>query len=102
MPGAVRLATADEQQDPFAIPQVLDGARSVYLPSLEINLKGARPIPGQYFIVGGTDPAAFDAAAAGVPPIPSHHSPLFKIMPEPAIKMGIEAMTVAVFRLLEP
>ncbi len=60
------------------------------------------PIPGQYFLVGGTDPAAFEAAASGGPPVPSHHSPLFKIVPEPSITMGIEAMTVAIFHLLEP
>jgi hippurate hydrolase len=60
------------------------------------------PIPGQYFIVGGTDPAVFEAAAAGGPPVPSHHSPLFKIVPEPSIRMGIEATTVAIFHLLAP
>jgi hippurate hydrolase len=60
------------------------------------------PIPGLYFMVGGTDQAAFDAAASGGPPIPSHHSPIFKITPEPAIKTGVEAMTVAVFELLKP
>jgi hippurate hydrolase len=60
------------------------------------------PIPGQYFIVGGTDPAALEAAQAGGPPIASHHSPFFKIVPEPSIKMGVEAMTVAIFHLLAP
>ena len=60
------------------------------------------PIPGLYFMVGGTPQEAFDAAAAGGPPVPSHHSPFFKVTPEPAIKMGVEAMTVAVFELLEP
>jgi hippurate hydrolase len=60
------------------------------------------PVPGLYFQVGGTDQATWDAAQAGGPPIPSHHSPFFKIVPEPAIKMGVEAMTVAVFELLKP
>ena len=40
-------------------------------------------VKGYYFAVGGTPQAAFDAAKAGGPPIPSHHSPLFKIAPEP-------------------
>lgn len=57
-------------------------------------------IPGVYFAVGGTPQAAFDAAAAGGPPIPSHHSPLFKIEPEPSVKAGVEAMTVAALELL--
>jgi len=60
------------------------------------------PIPGLYFMVGGTEQAAYDAAMSGGTPIPSHHSPIFKITPEPAIKMGVEAMTVAVFELLRP
>ena len=47
------------------------------------------PIPGLYFVVGGTDQAAFDAAQAGGPPIPGHHSPFFKIEPEPSIKLAI-------------
>ncbi len=59
-------------------------------------------IPGYYFAVGGTPKAAFDAARAGGPPVPSHHSPLFKISPEPSVRLGVEAMTVAVLDLLGP
>jgi hippurate hydrolase len=59
-------------------------------------------VPGFYFAVGGTPQAAFDAARAGGPPIPSHHSPLFKIDPEPSVRLGTEAMTVAVLDLLNP
>ncbi len=59
-------------------------------------------IKGYYFGVGGTPPAAFAAAKAGGPPVPSHHSPLFKIDPEPAVRLGAEAMTVAVLDLLKP
>ena len=59
-------------------------------------------IKGYYFAVGGTPPAAFAAAKAGGPPVPSHHSPLFKIDPEPSVRLGTEAMTVAVLDLLKP
>jgi amidohydrolase len=59
-------------------------------------------VPGFYFQVGGTPQAAFDAARAGGPPVPSHHSNLFKIDPEPSIRLGTEAMTVAVLDLLKP
>jgi hippurate hydrolase len=59
-------------------------------------------VPGFYFSVGGTPQAAFDAAKAGGPPVPSHHSPLFKIDPEPSVRLGTEAMTVAVLDLLKP
>jgi amidohydrolase len=59
-------------------------------------------IKGYYFAVGGTPQAAFDAAKAGGPPVPSHHSPLFKIDPEPSVRLGTEAMTLAVLDLLGP
>lgn len=59
-------------------------------------------VPGYYFGVGGTPQAAFDAAKAGGPPVPSHHSPLFKIAPEPAVTLGTEAMVSATLELLKP
>lgn len=59
-------------------------------------------VKGYYFAVGGTPQAAFDAEAAGGPPVPSHHSPLFKIAPEPAIVTGTIAMTAVVLDLLKP
>lgn len=59
-------------------------------------------IKGYYFAVGGTPQAAFDAEKAGGPAVPSHHSPLFKIDPEPSIRLGTEAMTVAVLDLMRP
>jgi hippurate hydrolase len=52
--------------------------------------------------VGGTPQAAFDAQDAGGPPVPSHHSPLFRIDPEPSVTLGTEAMIVAVLELLAP
>jgi amidohydrolase len=59
-------------------------------------------IPGYYFAVGGTPQSAIDAARRGGPPVPSHHSPLFKIDPEPSVRLGAEAMTAAVLDLLKP
>ena len=58
-------------------------------------------VPGYYFAVGGTPQAAFDAEKAGGPPVPGHHSPLFKIAPEPAITLGTEAMVMAALELLK-
>ena len=53
------------------------------------------PIPGVYFEVGGTPQQILDAGTwAG------HHSPLFQIVPEPSIKAGVEAMTLAALELL--
>ena len=57
-------------------------------------------VPGTFFTVGGTSQAALDAAEAGGPPIPSHHSPFFRIEPRPAVTSGVHAMTLAVLELL--
>ena len=45
-------------------------------------------VKGVYFVVGGTDKDDLDTAA-------SHHSPYFKVEPEPSIKIGTEAMVSA-------
>ncbi|QNA84557.1 amidohydrolase [Sphingomonas sp. So64.6b] len=59
-------------------------------------------VKGYYFSVGGTPQAALDAAAHGGPAVASHHSPLFKITPEPAIITGAVAMTAATLDLMKP
>jgi len=53
-----------------------------------------------YFSVGGTPQEDFDRAKAGGPAVPSHHSPLFKVTPEPAVKSGIEATVLALLDLM--
>jgi len=58
-------------------------------------------IPSTYFAVGGTPQADFDREAAGGAPVPSHHSPLFKITPRPAVTLGTEATVVALMDLLK-
>ena len=59
-------------------------------------------VKGYYYAVGGSPQAAIDAAEAGGPPLPPHHSPLFRIDPEPAVRTGAEAMVTAVLELLAP
>ena len=54
-------------------------------------------IPSVYFEVGGTPP---ERLAAG--DWADHHSGLFQIDPEPAIRSGVEAMTLAALNLLNP
>ena len=58
-------------------------------------------IPSTYFVVGGTPQADFDRAKAGGPPVPSHHSPLFKIEPEASVILGVEATVIALRDLLQ-
>jgi hippurate hydrolase len=57
-------------------------------------------IPSVYFSVGGTPKADFDRAEAGGTPVPSHHSPLFKITAEPAVKAGVEATIHALMEMM--
>jgi hippurate hydrolase len=51
-------------------------------------------VKGVYFSVGGTPKSELASAA-------SHHSPLFKITPEPAIRSAVEAMTIATIELMK-
>lgn len=58
-----------------------------YFVEPELNVKGV------YFVVGGTPEAEIETA-------PSHHSPFFKVEPEPSIKVGVEAMVVGAMALM--
>lgn len=58
-------------------------------------------IPSVYFAVGGTPKADFEREKAGGEPVPSHHSPLFKITPEPAVTKGVEATVIALMELMK-
>jgi len=58
-------------------------------------------IPSVYFAVGGTSLADIEAAARSTgPTIASHHSPLFKIEPEPAVITGVHATVLALLDLM--
>lgn len=57
-------------------------------------------IPSVYFAIGGTPESDFEAAKNGGTPVPSHHSPLFKITPEPAVTSGVEATVLALMELM--
>jgi hippurate hydrolase len=58
-------------------------------------------VPGMFFWVGGSDPKAVAAAAQpGGEPLPVNHSPLFAPAPEPSIKTGAEAMSLAVLSVV--
>lgn len=57
-------------------------------------------ITSVYWAIGGTPQEDFDREAAGGEPVPSHHSPLFKILPEPSITAGVESTVVALLALM--
>jgi len=57
-------------------------------------------ITSVYWAIGGTPVEDFELAAAGGPPVASHHSPLFKISPGPAVRAGVESTVVALMALM--
>jgi hippurate hydrolase len=58
-------------------------------------------VPGVYFSVGGTPESVLRSAMRGEVPLPSHHSPFFRIEPEPSVTAGVEATFVAALELLD-
>jgi hippurate hydrolase len=57
-------------------------------------------ISSVYWAIGGTPKEDFEREAAGGQAVPSHHSPLFKIAPEPAVRRGVESTVVALMTLM--
>ncbi|HSG58776.1 MAG TPA: amidohydrolase [Woeseiaceae bacterium] len=57
-------------------------------------------IKSVYWRIGGTPQADLDAEKAGGPMVPSHHSPLFRIAPEPSVRAGVESTVVALLELM--
>ncbi len=53
-----------------------------------------------FFEIGIYDPARVQAAKAGGPPLPFNHSPQYAPVPEPTIRTGAKAMTLAVLNAL--
>ena len=58
-------------------------------------------VPSLYFNIGIYDPARVAASKAGGPPLPINHSPYYAPVPEPTIRTGVEAMTLAVMNVLQ-
>jgi hippurate hydrolase len=59
-------------------------------------------VPSLFWSLGGLDPKVIaDAQAKGVP-VPANHTPQFAPTPEPTIRFGVEAMTLAVLNVMNP
>jgi hippurate hydrolase len=93
-----RITTAWEKSlgDDAVISKLTRGMGAEDFPFFVIDPE----IPSVYWQIGGTPQAAFDAEAAGGPTVPSHHSPLFKISPEPSVRAGVESTVVALMELM--
>jgi len=60
-------------------------------------------VPSMFFFVGVSDPRQFeDSLKPGGKPLPFNHSPFFAPVPEPSIKTGVRAMSLAVLNVLTP
>jgi hippurate hydrolase len=57
-------------------------------------------IPTVYWAIGGTPQEDIDRADAGGPPVASHHSPLFKVTPEPAVTAAVKSTVVALIEVM--
>ena len=56
-----------------------------------------------FFLIGMDDPKEVEASRQpGGKPLPFNHSPFFAPVPEPSIKAGIKAMSLAVLTTLQP
>jgi len=53
-----------------------------------------------YWAVGGTPAEDFEREAAGGEQVAGHHSPLFRIAPEPSVRAGVESTVVALLELM--
>src|SRR4051812_48099010 len=62
---------------------------------------GKEGVPSMFFFLGVIDPRQFaDAGKPGGKPVPFNHSPMFAPVPEPSIKTGVKAMTLAVLNVM--
>ncbi|HEY0436150.1 MAG TPA: amidohydrolase [Phenylobacterium sp.] len=57
-------------------------------------------VPSLFWSIGGLDPAVIAEARAKGVPVPANHTPQFAPTPEPTIRFGVEAMTLAVLNVL--
>lgn len=60
-----------------------------------------RKIPTTMFWLGASDPEKLKASKASGTSMPSLHSPLYAPVPEPTLRAGVTAMTMAVLELLK-
>ena len=92
-----KVWTAKLGKDAFATPKMRDGMGAEDFPFFTSDPY----IPSVYFSIGGTPKEDFEKEKKGGPAVPGHHSPLFKITPEPAIRAGVEASVIALLDLLK-
>ncbi len=89
------------QRTVAALKSKLDAARVVQVPPITASEDFSEyvnaGVPSMFFFVGVSDPKEVaESLKPGGKPLPFNHSPFFAPVPEPSIKMGVQAMTTAV------
>lgn len=92
----LKIAWAEALGDDALFEQPPEGMGAEDFPFFTVD----PDIPSVYWSIGGTPQEDLDAEAAGGPPVASHHSPLFKIAPEPSVRAGVESTVVALIELM--
>jgi len=89
------------QRTVAALKSKFDAARVVQVPPITASEDFSEyvnaGVPSMFFFVGVSDPQEVaESLKPGGKPLPFNHSPFFAPVPEPSIKMGVQAMTTAV------
>lgn len=93
--------TAEVFREAFGDKAILD--RNPITASEDYSLFVNAGVPKSlFFMIGVYDAAKVAAAENGGPPLAFNHSPYYAPVPEPTIRTGVEAMTLAVLRILGP
>jgi hippurate hydrolase len=92
----LKMAWSEAMGDEALFEQPPEGMGAEDFPMFTVN----PDIKGVYWRIGGTPQEILDAEDAGGPRVASHHSPLFKISPEPSVRAGVESTVVALLELM--
>jgi hippurate hydrolase len=92
----LKMAWSEGMGDDVLFEQPPEGMGAEDFPTFTVN----PDIKSVYWSIGGTPQEDLDAEEAGGPRVPSHHSPLFRISPEPSVRAGVESTVVALLELM--
>ena len=92
----LKMAWAEAMGDDALFEEPLMGMGAEDFPFFTVD----PDIQAVYWGIGGTTQEDLDAEEAGGAAVASHHSPLFKIAPEPSVRAGVESTVVALLELM--
>ena len=92
----LKMAWSEGMGDDVIFEQAPEGMGAEDFPMFTVD----PDIKSVYWGIGGTPQEDLDAEDAGGPMVASHHSPLFRISPEPSVRAGVESTVVALLELM--